>query len=107
MVRQWGGDPIVKDIVKINSVFSWKSTIQVNLLSWGHLKALFFSDKKIIVNLFFISARPNISYNCILFRFSRPNPLQYFLVPDIEVENGDDDEDVEDEEEVGAFQFET
>ncbi len=31
-----------------------------------------------------------------------PNPLQYFLVPDIEVENGcdDDDEDVEDEEEV-------
>ena len=62
---------------------------------------------KIIGNLFFISARPNISYNCILFRFSRPNPLQYFLVPDIEVENGDDDEDVEDEEEVGAFQFET
>ena len=32
----------------------------------------------------------------------RPNPLQYFLVPDIEVENGgeDDDEDLEEEEEV-------
>lgn len=31
-----------------------------------------------------------------------PNPLQYFLVPDIEVENGgeDDDEDLEEEEEV-------
>ena len=28
----------------------------------------------------------------------RPNPLQYFLVPDIEVENGgEDDEDDEDE----------
>ena len=30
----------------------------------------------------------------------RPNPLQYFLVPDIEVENGGDDEDLDDEEEV-------
>lgn len=32
----------------------------------------------------------------------RPNPLQYFLVPDIEVENGEDedDEDVEAEEEI-------
>lgn len=30
-----------------------------------------------------------------------PNPLQYFLVPDIEVENGDDDdEDVEEEEDM-------
>ena len=29
-----------------------------------------------------------------------PNPLQYFLVPDIEVENGDDEEDLEEEEEV-------
>jgi len=29
-----------------------------------------------------------------------PNPLQYFLVPDIEVENGGDDEDLDDEEEV-------
>ena len=32
-----------------------------------------------------------------------PNPLQYFLVPDIEVENGceeDDDDDVDEEEEV-------
>merc|ERR1712210_37143 len=28
-----------------------------------------------------------------------PNPLQYFLVPDIEVENGGDDEDLDDEEE--------
>ena len=34
-----------------------------------------------------------------LFSF-RPNPLQYFLVPDIEVENGGDDEDLDDEEEV-------
>ena len=25
----------------------------------------------------------------------RPNPLQYFLVPDIEVENGDDEDDDE------------
>ena len=32
--------------------------------------------------------------------FYRPNPLQYFLVPDIEVENGGDDEDLDDEEEV-------
>ena len=37
-----------------------------------------------------------------------PNPLQYFLVPDIEVENGneddddDDDDDLEDEEEVSS-----
>ena len=32
----------------------------------------------------------------------RPNPLQYFLVPDIEVENGaeDDEEDLEEEEDV-------
>ena len=32
----------------------------------------------------------------------RPNPLQYFLVPDIEVENGDDedDDDMENEEEI-------
>ena len=31
-----------------------------------------------------------------------PNPLQYFLVPDIEVENGEDeeDDDVEPEEEI-------
>ena len=31
----------------------------------------------------------------------RPNPLQYFLVPDVEVENGgeDEDEDLEEEEE--------
>merc|ERR1712038_172997 len=31
-----------------------------------------------------------------------PNPLQYFLVPDIEVENGaeDDEEDLEEEEDV-------
>ena len=28
----------------------------------------------------------------------RPNPLQYFLVPDIEVENGGEEEDLEDEE---------
>ena len=27
----------------------------------------------------------------------RPNPLQYFLVPDIEVENGAEEEDLEDE----------
>ena len=31
--------------------------------------------------------------------FFRPNPLQYFLVPDIEVENGDDEEDDEEIEE--------
>ena len=33
----------------------------------------------------------------------RPNPLQYFLVPDIEVENGGEDgeeEELEDEEEI-------
>ena len=31
----------------------------------------------------------------------RPNPLQYFLVPDIEVENGaEEDEDFEEEEDV-------
>ena len=37
-----------------------------------------------------------VTYCCF-----RPNPLQYFLVPDIEVENGDDDdEDVEEEEDV-------
>ena len=32
----------------------------------------------------------------------RPNPLQYFLVPDIEVENGDEeeDDDVEGEEDI-------
>ena len=30
----------------------------------------------------------------------RPNPLQYFLVPDIEVEeNGEEEEDLDDEEE--------
>ena len=29
----------------------------------------------------------------------RPNPLQYFLVPDIEVENGDEEEDELDDEE--------
>ena len=37
------------------------------------------------------------------FLFRRPNPLQYFLVPDIEVEeNGDDDDedDLEEEEDV-------
>lgn len=28
-----------------------------------------------------------------------PNPLQYFLVPDIELENGGEEEEVEDEEE--------
>ena len=34
----------------------------------------------------------------------RPNPLQYFLVPDIEVENGkDEDDDEEIEEEIGKF----
>ena len=33
------------------------------------------------------------------FHFFRPNPLQYFLVPDIEVENGgeDDEEDEDDD----------
>ena len=38
-----------------------------------------------------------------IFLFCRPNPLQYFLVPDIEVEkSGDDDhkDDLEEEEEV-------
>lgn len=37
-----------------------------------------------------------------------PNPLQYFLVPDIEVENGgdDDDDDVEDEEDVVVLEEE-
>merc|ERR1712029_97958 len=29
-----------------------------------------------------------------------PNPLQYFLVPDIELENGGEEEELEDEEEV-------
>ena len=41
--------------------------------------------------------------NCITLNTNlcdRPNPLQYFLVPDIEVENGGDDEDLDDEEEV-------
>ena len=34
----------------------------------------------------------------------RPNPLQYFLVPDIEVENGEDEDDDEEiEEEIGKF----
>lgn len=33
------------------------------------------------------------------FAFSRPNPLQYFLVPDIEVENGDEEDDDEELEE--------
>lgn len=35
-------------------------------------------------------------------RLPRPNPLQYFLVPDVEIENGgdDDEDDLEDEEEV-------
>ena len=35
------------------------------------------------------------------FSVFRPNPLQYFLVPDVEVENGgeDEDEDLEEEEE--------
>jgi hypothetical protein len=42
------------------------------------------------------------SYTSIV-SFFRPNPLQYFLVPDIEVENGDDDEDVEEEEEVSKL----
>ena len=38
---------------------------------------------------------------------SRPNPLQYFLVPDIEVENGgEDDEDLEDEEDVVVLEEE-
>jgi hypothetical protein len=37
--------------------------------------------------------------------FFRPNPLQYFLVPDIEVENGDDEEDLEEEEEVNKNNF--
>ena len=32
--------------------------------------------------------------------FYRPNPLQYFLVPDIELENGGEEEELEDEEEV-------
>eukprot|EP00095_Tigriopus_kingsejongensis_P004456 maker-scaffold168_size293125-snap-gene-0.27 protein:Tk04456 transcript:maker-scaffold168_size293125-snap-gene-0.27-mRNA-1 annotation:"protein set" len=37
-----------------------------------------------------------------------PNPLQYFLVPDVEVENGgdEDDEDLEDEEEVVVLEEE-
>ena len=37
-----------------------------------------------------------------IFILIRPNPLQYFLVPDIEVENGaeDDEEDLEEEEDV-------
>ena len=39
----------------------------------------------------------NVMYNIPR---DRPNPLQYFLVPDIEVENGGDDEDLDDEEEV-------
>ena len=34
----------------------------------------------------------------------RPNPLQYFLVPDIEVENGEDEDDDEEiEEEIGKI----
>jgi template-activating factor I len=35
--------------------------------------------------------------------YFRPNPLQYFLVPDVEVENGgedDDDDELEEEEDV-------
>ncbi len=38
----------------------------------------------------------------LYFNACRPNPLQYFLVPDIEVENGDDedDEDLDGEEEI-------
>ncbi len=39
----------------------------------------------------------------MLFHSFRPNPLQYFLVPDIEVENGEEEDDVEDEEEVIGF----
>ena len=48
---------------------------------------------------FFIERKIEI-FNC--FFIWRPNPLQYFLVPDIEVENGEDedDEDVEAEEEI-------
>ena len=37
----------------------------------------------------------NISY-------FRPNPLQYFLVPDIEVENGGEEEELDDEEDENA-----
>ena len=33
----------------------------------------------------------------LIFKHFRPNPLQYFLVPDIEVENGAEEEDLEDE----------
>ena len=46
-------------------------------------------------------------YNlCVISRFFlfRPNPLQYFLVPDIEVENGEDEDDDEEiEEEIGKI----
>ena len=45
---------------------------------------------KTILELFFFSV--------IIFLYCRPNPLQYFLVPDIEVENGAEEEDLEDEE---------
>ena len=37
------------------------------------------------------------SHLLIIFKYLRPNPLQYFLVPDIEVENGAEEEDLEDE----------
>jgi hypothetical protein len=40
--------------------------------------------------------------NCVysLIILCRPNPLQYFLVPDIELENGGEEEELEEEEEV-------
>lgn len=39
-----------------------------------------------------------LSYPKLKYPSFRPNPLQYFLVPDIEVENGgEDDEDDEDD----------
>ena len=44
----------------------------------------------------------HLFYCLIKISIFRPNPLQYFLVPDIEVENGDDegDDDVEAEEDI-------
>ena len=39
--------------------------------------------------------------NCVIIDILlRPNPLQYFLVPDIELENGGEEEELEEEEEV-------
>ena len=39
----------------------------------------------------------SLFFSLIISKYSRPNPLQYFLVPDIEVENGAEEEDLEDE----------